>query len=70
VMVFNPLKSGPFWMTKAQEEKTHHDQILGKTTRRVFMTNEIVGVLNEQGVSANGTESCIQTRFTARKDKA
>jgi hypothetical protein len=25
-MVFNPLETGPFWMTEAQREETRHDQ--------------------------------------------
>jgi hypothetical protein len=27
-MFFSPFETGPSWMTEAQREETHHDQIL------------------------------------------
>ena len=59
-MVFNPIESGPFWMTKVQRVEACQDQILDEPTTREFTKDELVRVLKERGVSAKGRKAAIQ----------
>ena len=60
-MVFNPMESGPFWMTKVQRVEARQDQILDEPTTREFTKDELLKVLKkEQEVSAKGKKAAIQ----------
>jgi hypothetical protein len=55
-MVFKSTDEGPFWMTRDEQEKTRHDQLVaGQTKTRTLRKAELKALLEAKNIPAKGT---------------
>jgi hypothetical protein len=76
-LVFKPTDDRPFWMSREEQEKTGHDQVIqGQTRTRTLKKAEMKKLLEEKNIPARGTakelakiceDHGILTRITSYK---
>ncbi len=55
-MVFKETDSGPFWMSREEQENTRHDKIIqDKTKIQTLRKEELKKLLEEKGLPTKGT---------------
>jgi hypothetical protein len=55
-MVFKSTDEGPFWMTRDEQEKTRHDQLVaGQTKTRTLRKAELKALLEAKNIPEKGT---------------
>jgi hypothetical protein len=55
-MVFKSTDEGPFWMTRDEQEKTRHDQLVaGQTKTRTLRKAELKALLEAKNIPVKGT---------------